>query len=164
MGSNVLRLQEALRAAMGEGFVELRGVFLYPHHGIAPFTSHVHMHHNAGFREFHANMYDPSGWRMYLVHKTPDSSANKSWFAIRDPHNGQARAEVYRAILINLVRQVYQIPDLDGQINLFHISQNQPVTFCKLANVQSESHVLVLGMAFHRVQGCSALVMWCEAP
>jgi len=90
----VAELELALKAALGEGFVELRGLFLYVRHG---------------FREFHANMYDPPGWRMYLVHKT--DAASTSWFSIRDPHT----------------RKIFDLPDSDGQINLFRVSRETPV-------------------------------------
>jgi len=88
-------LEESMRNALGDGFKELRGLFLYGPHG---------------FREWHANMYDPDGWRMYLVHTEP-APGNRSWFSIRDPDSGQ----------------VYDLPDKDGQINLFRVSRDQPV-------------------------------------
>ena len=48
----------------------LRGLFLYPRHGL---------------REWHSNRFDPPGWRMYLIHTEEDA---KSWFGVRDPVTG----------------------------------------------------------------------------
>ena len=74
------KLHNMLVNQFGNDFIGIRGWFWYP---------------PKGFREWHTNMYDPSGWRLYIVHvDQKNKSGNKSGTTINGNKSGTTRAPI----------------------------------------------------------------------
>jgi hypothetical protein len=95
LNKRLVELSRAVDALFGEP-CRLQGDFWYP---------------KGGFREWHTNMFDKPGWRLYIVDV---DEPNRSYFRIRSPITGQ------------IITQW----DEPGTFNFFHIDPEQPMWHC----------------------------------
>ena len=103
------KLHQIIKKKLGDHFIEIRGWFWYP---------------PKGFREWHTNMFDPPGWRSYMVHVDKNDS---SWFLIRNPITGN----------------IEKINDKDGNVNFFKLNNYENLIW---HTIYSETNRFSLGL------------------
>lgn len=90
------QIRKSICDYFGDETIPLRGSFLYP---------------PQGFREWHTNIHDMSGWRMYIVNVDREK---KSFFRYMDPNTHELKT----------------IWDRKGQVNIFKIDTEKPIWHC----------------------------------